>query len=367
MKICIIANANSAHTARWLKPLIARGDDVYLISYLPALHHPPGLRELVDLTHWPSMPKLRWLLWGLRIRKILRSIEPDILHAHQIQAAGWLGYLANFHPFVVSSWGSDLLVEPDRSSLRRFLVVRVLSQCDRITVPSPLLRQAAIDLGVPAEKIRHIPWGIDTNIFTGTPNDKFHTRQQLGLYPDTRVILCPRGISQIYNIDIVIHAFKQLLNKDTNILLLLLRFNVEPAYFANIQTLIQDERLDQYVRWLPAQNSPEDMAHLYRASDLVISIPQSEGYGASILEAMACGTPTVVSDLPIFKEELVHGVHTLKVPTNNVTEICTALYRLLTEGDIRNNLIQNGLQLAQSRSIRAQFAATDRLYRELLE
>jgi glycosyltransferase involved in cell wall biosynthesis len=367
MKLCIIADANSIHTVRWLDPYIAHGDEVYLISYRSTDRPYHGVRELIDLNKLSHTAKLRWLFWGLWIRRYVHQIRADVLHAHQIQAAGWLGYLADYHPFVVSSWGSDLLIEPNKSQFRRFLVLRVLSQCDRLTVPSSLMQEKAINLGVPEKKISLIPWGIDTRTFSEYPDDKLLTRQKLGLEKDIKVVFCPRGISPIYNIDIAILALKNALDQHINIRLLLLQFNVDQFYFKDIQKLISNEGLQQYIYWLPAQNSEEDMARLYRTSDVFLSIPQSEGYGASVYEAMACGCPTLISDLPVFKEALAPGIHTLKVPPRDVKQTSSALSDLLMNENLQIKLKENGLRLARSRSTQELAATTELLYQELVK
>ena len=364
MKICMIANASSIHTQRWLLPLIERQYDVTLISYTTLTQFIPGLKDAIDLTRLSHTPKLRWLNWGLWLRKYIRQLKPDVLHAHQVQAAGWLGYQTNFHPFIVSSWGSDLLIEPHKSAIRRLLVQLVLTRCDGLTVPSPILRQAALQLKVPEEKIRLIPWGTDIKIFNADTDDRLHTRQALKLPREAEVIFCPRGISRIYNIDIIISAIKKIIDQHPLLCLVLLRFNVDPKYMDEIQLLIQRENLNRHVHWLPFQGSLENMAHLYRMADIVISIPQSEGYGSSVYEALACGCPTIISDLPVFNNDLIHGIHTLKVPPGNINETSSALSRLILDKDFKNKVSQSSLEYIKNKSTQAFMVGFDQLYNE---
>ena len=51
----------------------------------------------------------------------------------------------------------------------------------------------------------------------------------------------------------------------------------------------------------------ERMPDVYRAADVVVSIPSSDSSPRSVWEALACGRPVVVSDLPWAREELAHG------------------------------------------------------------
>ena len=204
MKLCFIADANSIHTYRWLNPFIERGHQIYLLSYKPVKQSWTGLEELIDLTQLTNVKKARFAYWGWWIRRYVRQIKPDILHAHQITGAGWLGAMANYHPFVVSAWGSDILIEPHKSAFRRLLLKSVLNRCDQLTLPSQLMYNAAQNVGVPDKKLNLIPWGVETDIFKPVPDDRLATRRRFGIDSDAKIILSPRGISNLYNIDVLI-------------------------------------------------------------------------------------------------------------------------------------------------------------------
>ncbi|RME51259.1 MAG: glycosyltransferase family 1 protein [Caldilineae bacterium] len=365
MRLCYIANANSIHTVRWITPFLERGDEIYLLSPRRVERRWEGLKALVDLTQLTNTPKMRFVRWGGWIRRYLRDIQPDILHAHQIVNAGWLGTMAGYHPFVVSSWGSDLLAEPHKSAWRRFLLKMVLRRCDRLTVPSPLMHEAALALGVPPRRLRLIPWGIETDVFTPTPDDRRATRRQFGLAEDVPVVLCPRGISPIYNVDIVLEAIHTLVSSGLNLQLVLLQFNVDATYRETLESMVVAYGLTPHVRWLPSRQTPSDMARLYRMADVMVSIPASEGYGFTVYEAMAAGCPTVISDLPLFREELEHGLHTLKVPVRNAPETAKALQTMLTNEPLRQKLRDNALRICRGKSTQNRIEQTSLLYAEL--
>ena len=252
MKICLLANAASVHTRRWIDPLLDRGYHIHVVSYAPVADSIPGV-DLVDLTKLTNVPKARFLYWAWWLRRYLADLQPDVLHAHQIQAAGWLGAMSGFHPLVVSSWGSDILVDPQRSIFRRTLVRLVLHASDRLIVPSQLMVQAANDLGYPKAKLRFIPWGVETDVFRSKPADSFATRQRLGIDPGTKVILSPRGLAPVYNQDVLLDAVQGLLSRFPDILLLLLQFNVDQRVAAGLEATVAALGLDQQVRWLPPQ------------------------------------------------------------------------------------------------------------------
>jgi glycosyltransferase involved in cell wall biosynthesis len=365
MRLCYIANANSIHTWRWIAPLFAPETQVHLLSYTPVTCRWTGLAQLIDLTRLSNYRKLRFLLWGLWIHQYVRRLKPDILHAHELTAAGWLGVIANYHPFVVSAWGSDILIEPHRSTLRRNLIKLVTRRCDRLTVPSQPMYDAARALGTPDARLRLIPWGVETDIFHPFPDDRKATRKQFGIDSSAGVVLCPRGIAPIYNIDIIVEAFKSLAAKVPEAQLVLMRFNADLDYAARTENLIDELGLTEKVHWLPPQDTPWDMARLYRMSDVVISIPSSEGYGFSVYEAMATGCPTVITDLPAF-DLLEQSKHTEKVSVRDVRQTEQALLRLLTDANLAQRLRKHSLDVGRKLSIEARVNQSLALYTELL-
>jgi glycosyltransferase involved in cell wall biosynthesis len=364
MHLCYIADANSIHAKRWIEPFVRRGYNVHLLSYATIERQWSGV-ELVDLTRITNVRKLRFVYWCWWIRCYLRRLQPDILHAHQVQAAGWLGAMVNYHPFIVSGWGSDILVEPHKSPLRRVLLQAVLRQCDRLTVPSEVMYAKARALGVPDSRICLIPWGMETDVYRSTPDDRHVTRAQLNIDPDAKVVFCPRAIASAYNLDVLIEAIQAVRQEIPKTRLVLLRYNVNPTYLSRLEQLIESYELNNVVCWLPGQETASAMARLYRMSDVTVSIPSSEGYGFTVYEAMASGCPTLISNLAVFEDELVNGVHTLKVPVRDVVQTRQALYTLLTNSDLRDRLRENALGVCKNKTTRYRIEQADRLYREL--
>lgn len=92
--------------------------------------------------------------------------------------------------------------------------------------------------------------------------------------------------------------------------------------------------------------SDEDLVPLYSGAAIYAFPSLYEGFGFPALEAMACGTPVVcsnVSSLP----ELV-GDAALTFPPTDVVSIATALKRLLLDEELRANMVQRGLERSQS-------------------
>jgi glycosyltransferase involved in cell wall biosynthesis len=110
----------------------------------------------------------------------------------------------------------------------------------------------------------------------------------------------------------------------------------------------------------------EGLADLYRAADAYVSIPSSDSSPRSVWEALACGTPAVVSDLPWAREALRDGEHALLVPVA-ADAVAAALERLVTDPGLSTALEREGRVLtATTMDRRDHLARLETLYRRLL-
>lgn len=364
MNIVFVADVNSPHTSRWIDPLIDRGYAVSIFSYAPVNKQSSGA-EVVDLTLINNTPKLRFLVWAREIRRRLKKDRPDLLHAHQVQAAGWLGGLADMHPFVLTAWGSDLLVNPFRSRLSRFLTMRTIASCDILTLPSKHMYEMALSLGIGASKMRFIPWGIDPEPFRPRQENRVAIRSQFGLSGDDIVVLSPRGMRMLYNHDIVIEAVAKLLADEPRLKLVFIRPNVAGQYVDKLASMVQALGIDGAVRWIPYQRSMADLGRVYRMSDVVVSVPSSEGYGFTVFESLAAGTSTLISDLPVYGQVLEDGVNTVKVPVGDAKATELALWSLISDANLRSRLRRRGLETEPYTTIEDRVEKTVRLYKSL--
>jgi glycosyltransferase involved in cell wall biosynthesis len=85
-----------------------------------------------------------------------------------------------------------------------------------------------------------------------------------------------------------------------------------------------------------------DLPYLYSAADVFVFPSLYEGFGFPPLEAMACGTPVVTSNVSAIPEMVGDGA--LTVEPTDVGAISTAVYSILTDENLREELIEKGLQ-----------------------
>jgi glycosyltransferase involved in cell wall biosynthesis len=104
---------------------------------------------------------------------------------------------------------------------------------------------------------------------------------------------------------------------------------------------IKDTHLQDYVHVLGFVDD-EDLPALYTSSECLIITSLYEGFGLPILEAMACGTPVITSNLSSLPE--VAGDASILVDPLDIDAITKATYTIMTDSTQRNQLIEAGYQ-----------------------
>ena len=165
MKICYLAVADSIHSKKWIEYFSEKGEnDIHWISLTPSIFGELKNVKFYLLKKYLLKP-LGLLLSILPARKLIKKINPDILHAHYAGVNGILAALSGVHPFVLTAWGSDILIAP-KSGIIRQLVKFVFKKADLITCDAKHMKEAMVKLGVDPSKIKIIRFGIDIEKFS---------------------------------------------------------------------------------------------------------------------------------------------------------------------------------------------------------
>jgi glycosyltransferase involved in cell wall biosynthesis len=235
---------------------------------------------------------------------------------------GWQAGLAGYHPYVVTAWGSDVLLPP-QGWRGRFWQRRTLSRADLVTTVSDYMRAAAIRNGAIADRVVEVQFGVDTRRYVPA-SVRGTTLRRLGI-DERPFVFSPRAVKPIYNHATILEAFGRL---GTGYQLVMTSRNAEPAHYEWLLAEIARRGLGDRVR-LVGDAAEDDMLALYQAAAVVVSAPHSDAFPISLLEAMACGTPMVVGDLPGIRAVLEGVIPTAIVATRDADALAAALLRTL--------------------------------------
>src|SRR5207237_7323337 len=93
--------------------------------------------------------------------RVVRGIAPDVFHAHFVVEHGFYGAMVGFHPYVVTAWGSDVLVEPERDPVSKLIAKWTLRRADAVTSNDGYMAEGLIALGGRREEAHVITAGAD--------------------------------------------------------------------------------------------------------------------------------------------------------------------------------------------------------------
>jgi glycosyltransferase involved in cell wall biosynthesis len=365
LRLAFLGDPNSVHTRRWLSWFAAHGHEVSLLEGFGA-EIAPDIDARIRIERYQAFgrhrsPFISSLHARRELRRLIDRLRPDVLHAHFVRRFGWQGSLAGFHPFVVSPWGSDLLVVPRGAWRTRWRNRRALRAADLVTVTTEHMWAAALRSGARPDRMEMVQHGVDTRRFApGQPPPELVDRLALG---EAGMIFSPRMVRPLYRHETIIAAFAQLAGDP---ILVMSAAGANAAYLATLREQMGSLGVTERVRIMDSIAHDEMPAHL-RMARVVVSVPESDSFPVSLLEAMACGTPVIASDLPPARAVLEPIVPGSVVPVGDAPSLAAALRRVLAlAADDRRHLGEAlRRHVVQVADYEANMARMEGLYRRL--
>lgn len=329
LRLAYLAEPNALAAREWMASFSDAGHAVSLIARAEAIVQ-PGLDPRIALCRMPPFRgrvRGRLAAFGARraITDALRSIEPDVLHVHDLTTGfEWIARVSGFHPYVLTPWGSDLLATIPMTRASRLIRRLSFMGADLVTVNSTHLRGAAIRAGARPTRVQMVQFGVDVQTFRPREPDRT-LAARLGL-EGRRVVFSPRRMWPIYDHLSIVAAVAEL---PDDIVLLLSAWTASPTFLETLRERVHELGMDDRVTIVPKINRDE-MPSFYALADVVVSVPRSDATAVTILEAMACGRPVVVTDLPSPREWIEEVAADAIVPVGDVDAIRMAIWRALT-------------------------------------
>lgn len=294
MRILFLASGEVNHTHRWVEYFAAAGHDVHLLTFEPPPAALPGEHHLIT-SRLPRKGMLRYLGCLGTVRRIARSIAPDIVSAHELGSYGPLGVLCGVRPVAVSAWGSDVLLSPARSWFHRARITYCLRRADLITSMADHMSARIVALGGDPAKIVVNHFGVDDGVFTMTSRPPRPA--------DEVVMVHSRHFKPVYNYEMLLGALPEILGALPRARLVFLSDGpLRPWVEGEIARAGLVERVE-----FRGMQAPAAVAAALRDADIFLTTSRSDGANISLLEAMAAGCYPVVADIPATRQWLDAG------------------------------------------------------------
>jgi len=290
VRVLYFSKDYTSHDRRFLEGLSGTEHEVFYLR----------LEDAADVERRPLPHRISPVQWGAadarpgvrlrRLRAILHELQPDVVHAGPVQACSFLAAAAGARPLVTMSWGSDILVDA-RRGWGRWKAKFALKRSEVFLCDCQVVREHAIDLGMSPERIVVFPWGVDLEHFK--PGTEMELRHRLG-WQEALVILSSRSFEPIYGVDTLVRGWIDAAKANPGLRLLLLGKGSREGM---LRQIIDGAGLTDLVHFA-GQVGFDELPDYIRSADVYVSASHSDGSSISLLEAMACGLPAVVSDIP---------------------------------------------------------------------
>lgn len=339
MRILYFTNGQSPHDLRFTNALAQTQHEIYVLC-LDGIKS--GWPENVIQVPWQPVGK-GWrgiLRQVVRLKKVIREITPDLIHAGPIQGPAFLSALAGFHPLVTMSWGFDLLNKSDQNWLWWVVTRFVLRRTDVLVGDCDSIFHAAAKFGFSSDRYRKFPWGVDLDHFKPNRNTAF--RRELGWY-DNIVLLCNRAMEPQYGVDVAVNGFIAAYQKNKNLRLLLFG---KGSQSDRIHRLVSDAGLEGVVHFGGYANL-SDLPSIYNSVDLFLTASHTDGSSVSLMEALACGLPAIVSDIPANLEWICHGREGWVFEDGNANDLGRKIIQAVESKTYWLDIAKNNRKLAE--------------------
>lgn len=339
MRLLILSDPSSSHTQKWANSLKRKGleiliyglNDVVSENLLDGLQvRCLSVKRDISNKSDGSISKVVYLKALPDIYKIIKDFRPDILHAHYLTSYGFLGALSQFHPFVVSVWGSDIFTFPRKNIVYKKLVQFNISKAERILSTSNIMAEEINKYTT--RKIEVVPFGIDLS----------NNYKAIGkfLFKDTDIVIgTVKLLENIYGIDLLIRAFRILKDKYPHLpmKLLIVGDGSQKNALKDLVSRFNLQRDTIFTGYIPHKEIMKYHAEI----DIPVFLSRQESFGVSVLEAGFCSKPVVASEIPGFKEIIDNGYNGLLVSSENPSSAAEAIERLIFDRNLRSQLGNN--------------------------
>ncbi len=348
MRICYLAEAPSVHVQRWAAWFARRGHQVHLVSL--TYREVPG----VQVYRFPPGGTIAFPNKIFALRRIVRSIEPDLLHAHQVVGYGLWGALAGFHPFVVSAWGSDVLVRPVESWTQALVLRYVLRRADFCIPVAHHLQAKLKDFGLRVELSEAIPMGVDLTV-----HSVFGYRRS-SRFP---AFLSTRSLEPIYDVATVVRASRWIFEANPEVRATIVG---DGSRRSELEALARELRVDDRLKFC-GRLPPETIFARLRETPVYVSASKSDGTSVSLLEAMSQGCFPVVSDIPANREWIMPGENGLLFPVGDAKGLASSVLEALDDESLLERAARLNIKLVAERGdLNLNLRRVERLYERIL-
>ena len=252
---------------------------------------------------------------------VLSKFRCNLIHVHWAIPTGVIGLFAGVllkKPFIVTIHGSDLRMAMEKPFLLRIFLT-ICKKAQHITCVSEVQKREMEQLGIRSDKISVYPMCIEEDFLRAGKNR--------GRSSDIRpvTVFSNRNLLPIYNVSLLIRAIPMVLKEEPKTKFFIAGDGPERERLEMEAARLNVNSSVQFLGGVPHGQ----MADLLSKADIYISTSLHDGTSVSLLEAMACGTFPVVTDIRSNREWVSDGVNGFLVPTEGEAMLAKRIVEII--------------------------------------
>jgi len=256
-----------------------------------------------------------------QLRKLLKKIAPDILHARS-RVPAWLTYLANKTlkiPFVTTVHGLN--------SVNKYS--EIMTRGDRVITVSEVVRDHIVrNYSVPEDKIRVVQRGVDLGVFDPHKVDTAFIAEFKNNYSlsDHFIVASVGRITWLKDYETFIQAIALLKERIPTIMGLIVGGAREDKleYLESLRSLAREHDIEESIIFAGSQ---EKIVEIYSLSNLLVNASLKMGnVGRTIVESLALDTPVIATTYEGLNNIIEDGVNGYLIETRNPVDLAEKIY-----------------------------------------
>ena len=344
MRILICTDPGTVHSQRFIESL-GRKAKVALFWYGDKRDF-SGYEIPCYPLLWKKPVKVRWfgrILQEFAYFSTIALFNPTLIHVHR--EAKWCKKFKQWMPSIpivftscghipknqlMGSWGQNLTFASGFTADSQSLLDELHSVPGCEHKPAQIFR-----------------FGVSEDAFQLAPPSQ-ELKRKLAIPFDGKVIYSARSLRPGYNHLTLVKAMPIVLKSIPEAYFVFVnnhghRYSDALEYKNQLQDEMEQLGVLSHCRFLEHMENRADLAILFQTSDVVVSIPVEDGFPATIFEAMACGSPLVISDLPDYSG-VIDNSNAISIEPTDVRKLAGAITLILTDENVSKNLRIAGLK-----------------------
>ncbi len=354
-RILFIAPGDNSHAWKWVGWFGKKypGEIALLPYQAPAPQEMiPGV-EIIE----PYIPPFTiasiasWTDIG-KIKRLVHKINPKLLHVLWAYGSGTYGARSDFHPMIISPWGSEITIFPNnpglKGAIQRKLIIEALSRADYLTATSNFLADEIHKLAPGKEKPDLFPYGVDTSVFdpdkVAEPFE-FDWPDGAPLGDRTITVGFFKALKPKYGPEFLVEAMATAARKIPGIRCVMAGAGeMKEELFELAKSLEVENRIA-----FPGRIPYSDMPRALKSIDIFAMPSRYEELGVAALEASSMRKPVIVTRKWGMKDVAEHGVTGYFIPVGDTVALAEYIIELCGDLQLRSKLGDAGREFVKSK------------------